>query len=1147
MNGDRPTANGERILNGVQQNTSNSALHVGQMKDWREPQDFSVPGDGRSSNHATSDLHPTPALNGDFGHDAVNGVEEAPQEILQLIPKDHYLPMAALVSRASQSCWNGLSTLVEGLAAIQIPEQASDQTKFLPNNVPTNQTKANLDKKERLLRFANDQKADFVKLLVLLQWSKDVEEVGKTISINYWLMKRRQAYWDTIASIALLKQESAGFQMPNPDLRVAAEVLSRGSVSQFPTLGYLPQKELTPKQILRLLKSLNQALSVRLALSDSLPPQLGRFHVHDGRATFTVPHEFELDVSVLDESLDSPFRMVDFRFCFSPAPRIPDTLLAEIERYTNANIDKDGLQGAYLFLHELTLSYKLAELHKQALELSRAQWSGNISVELIRRNFAVQYWCERQVGKSWIEVGIASGRERKKTTGLDSLPFLEIKWMRQGKRVDSVQLFMNESLLCFEDVLRQVMALHSTQILDAIYDKLVSTPLFAEGELTLEQSVSDEDPEACSLMMQLSKSSHVQVKIDPVTGLFVISPVSERSERLQYEINRIQGVADEIVSKLLNFRCSIVEAAVLASVSGTRWESLRAFKLSQAETKALFAGPVVRMNLFRQFQWGRGFSLAITHGQNSDQWWLLQQMSVAGPKSQSRFQILSKQRIEVQEELSPAYFERLATYATGLISLQRNADFLQERKEKFNLAAFPGFERNYELPELSFDLDMANPVSFGNVQPSTGSSTIETTKTSMARPGAMQKTIKVRFGGIDRATHLGLTIAQFHNRLSPAVLKTLDKSMLGSDVMLDVKKRLVTIRVKSAISEAAIPAIVDKAMDLEKNLSTIEQIHRLPGLRLQTLSNSTFTIIYRQDGPKELGLMITFGRGTQVTQLEFFPRVVNPHVLLTAQYSKLFMAPRGAFATKVRDFLTSLTITLPLLDFLHNLQHTRGLNVQKPQSRSAEDNEDLLRVHVLVRSATAFAIQYFTPAAQVPHDVGPDSQPHLLARLEILQHINASRKPMWLIRAALEDFQSYSRPSYSTPALRAKLRQEVFARADGRLKWLALDTAAACMADEPEPLLQSMHDLLGSWVKQSTKPEAADKVSKVKGEPTQGNTNSLPNGTNKPKPSAKAQGPNNVGPNAGGKAQRPPNASAGKPAGRGAANASKNKQIITLD
>ncbi|OAP56356.1 hypothetical protein AYL99_09535 [Fonsecaea erecta] len=1166
MNGERPAANGEQIANGFQQTVADSTPESGQLKTESVPSNPPPPSIDNTRNCANGDVESSQQPSDNKGSDVAHLHEQAPSDILHLISQDSYLPMAALINRASQSCWNGLSDLVTHLASMPVPELPPDQAKLLPTGLPNNQSKANLEKKDRLLKFSNDQKADFIKLLVLLQWSKNVDEVSKTISINYWLMQRREAYWNAIGSMALLKQESSGFQIPNPDLKTAAEVLSRGTVLSLPRLGYTPQKDLSSRQILRILQSLNRVLSVKLALWDDLPPQLRRYRIHDGRATFTVPNEFELDVSILGDSQDSPFRMVDFRFSFQPSPHIPDSLHSEIELYANSNIDRDGLQGCYDFLHELALSYKLAELHKQAVDLARNQWAGNLRVELIRRNLVVQYWPERQLGKSWIEVGIASGREKQKITKTDSPPFLEVKWMRQGKRVDSLQLHLNDALLSFEAILRQVIAQHITQILDNIYDKLILTPLFANVELFLEQSLSYEDPEECFLTMQLSRSSDLQLKIDSVTGFLVLSPVTERTERLQYEVNRVQGVADDVVSKLLNYRCSIMESRVLVGILGTSWEGLRSFKLSQAEARALFGGPVSRMNMFRQNQWTMAYTLAITHAPDGDHWWLLQQVAAGALSHQTRYRVLHKQRIEVKEELSSAYFDRLAEYLMGLIFLERNADFFRERKEKFDLRPLPAFDQHYELPEISFDLDMARPAFSKQPVPPTafGSATALQTANSAPNPPALQKGIKVRFGGVDRSTNKVRAVAQYHYQTSSAVLRRIEQSVLDACVSLNPEDKTVMIRVTTAIAQAAIPEIVDKAMDVEKVVSTVEQIHRLPGLRLNAISNSSFTIAYHEGAPAELELRIGFPSGNQAPQLDFFPAGENPHQFLAAQYTKLIAASRGPFATRIRDFLTSLTLTLPLLTYLHKLQDKHGLNPETQQQTDPPGQEDHLRVHILVRSATAFAIQYFTPAGQAPKDVKADSQPHMLARLEVLHHINMSRKPMWLVRAALEDFQSYSRPAYSTPELGAKLKQEIFTRPDGQSKWLALDKAAACMADQPEPLLQAMHDLLWEWAKLAKASEGKvpinlplNKAKAVPGNPNANNAN-LPNGPNSRLPApmkappGKMQAPGGMIPNgANVKVQRPSGTGPGgrpmPPNHKANTNSAQKQEVIMLD
>lgn len=1086
--------------NGIQHDGTRPSSQAASLKVERLPQKSSTPFSDREQEHVNGQSSDVPLRHTAGTHPPITYPEPAPLEILQLISKDSYLPLAALVSRAAQSCWNSLSVLLEQLASIHVSDHVGESPKPLPSGQANNQSKANLEKKEKLLLFANDQKADFIKLLVLLQWSRDVDDVSKTISINYWLMTRRQAYWDAIASLVVIKQDSAGFQVPNPDLKLAAEILARGRAIDIPTLGYIPQKDLSSKQMLHVLKSLNRLLSIKLVLSQNLPPPLQNFHIHDGRATFIIPNEFEMDVSILDDSLDSQFRMVDFRFTFSPAPSISDGMRGEIEHFANSNIERDGLQGCYLFLQELVLSFKLAEYHKQALELARTQWAGNLRVELIRRTLVVQYWSSRQTAKSWIEIGIASGHHHQsESSGI--LAHLDIRWTRHGQPMTSPLLSIAQSVLNLEDLLRQVIAQDSTLLIDDIYDSLHFTPLFTNGDLSLQQTLSFTHPEDCALTIQLSRSSQLELKIDSVTGSFIISPVTEKSERLQYEINRAHGVGGEIASKLLNFRCSILESAISSAMLGTNWELLRAFKFNQSEIKSLFGGPVVKLNIFRKYHWGLDYFLAISHTHSGDQWWLLHQTEPVDSSGKGHFQVIRNQRINIKHKLGPAYFDRLSEYATGLILLRRNAEYLKSHCDIHSLPPFPDFEDGYKLPELSFRLDgfRPKPPIFDSNR---SMATLEDTDTGDRH----QRAVKIRFDGVSPGTNLATVIGKIQIGANTDILQHLDRSNLDPDVSLNTNDHSATIRVDTSITEAAIPTILDKAVHLKNMISTVRQIYRLPGVTLQTVSKSGFSVCYYNTPPKELSVQVSFRDSSQAPQVTFFPREDNPHSLLAEKYSDILVFERHPFETRIHNFLTSLIMTYPLVCYLHNLQKQHGQGVKEDQGLASTENSPQLRIHVLVRTAQHFAIQYFTNMNFSSKDVSSENHTNLVARLEILPHVdNGSKKPMWLVRAAMEEFQAYSRPSFSSTALRMKLRQGIFSRTEAPTKWLTLDTAAACLADDPEPLLKEIHDLLMNFVKEQTAGQAGKDVSS-KPDTQKTQSSGVPNGNIKSKPQPRPQG-----------------------------------------
>ncbi|KAI9876940.1 MAG: mediator complex subunit, partial [Watsoniomyces obsoletus] len=148
-------------------------------------------------------------------------------------------------------------------------------------------------------------------------------------------------YEEARRALAVLKEEAHNFQIQNPDLATAAEVLSLGKVKSFPNIGYEVTKPLRRKQILSTLCRLSRTVTIRLALEDGLPLPLRNYRVQDGRATFVVQNEFEVDLSVVQEAPTAPFRIVDFRFTFSPRPTITEDKRQEIEFIANAEIDKN--------------------------------------------------------------------------------------------------------------------------------------------------------------------------------------------------------------------------------------------------------------------------------------------------------------------------------------------------------------------------------------------------------------------------------------------------------------------------------------------------------------------------------------------------------------------------------------------------------------------------------------------------------------------------------------------------------------------------------------------------------------------------------------------------------------------------------------
>lgn len=146
-----------------------------------------------------------------------------------------FFPFGTLVNRSVQECWNELSELITELAAIQVPSSGGS---IMTNGKPVgNQSSENIHKKLRILDFAHAKRAEFIKLLVLSQWSRQAADVSRLIDIQGFIRTRHQSYDAALQYVGEVKRDLVRAQVANPDLKTAVEVLSKGGVASLPDVS----------------------------------------------------------------------------------------------------------------------------------------------------------------------------------------------------------------------------------------------------------------------------------------------------------------------------------------------------------------------------------------------------------------------------------------------------------------------------------------------------------------------------------------------------------------------------------------------------------------------------------------------------------------------------------------------------------------------------------------------------------------------------------------------------------------------------------------------------------------------------------------------------------------------------------------------
>lgn len=176
----------------------------------------------------------------------ISEASNAPKERPELIHiTQGFFPFSKLVNRSVQQCWNDLSDLITELAEMQV--SSHDQSSFsihANGKSPGNQSSGNIHKKIQVLDFAHGKRAEFIKLLVLSQWSRQAADVSQLIDLQGFIRTRHQSYAGALQWVGDMKRDLVRAQVANPDLKTALEVLSKGKVVAIPDVSPLSQLKL---------------------------------------------------------------------------------------------------------------------------------------------------------------------------------------------------------------------------------------------------------------------------------------------------------------------------------------------------------------------------------------------------------------------------------------------------------------------------------------------------------------------------------------------------------------------------------------------------------------------------------------------------------------------------------------------------------------------------------------------------------------------------------------------------------------------------------------------------------------------------------------------------------------------------------------
>ena len=559
---------------------------------------------------------------------------DLPEEVMHIAMDTHSL--GALIQRVSAQCFNNLDALVDTLHSLPVPSEppmTNGAHHQQPPPLSSADERRNADKKKKILNFASDYRAKFIKLLVVTDWARrDVNDVAKLIDLNAWLREQDDAAMIAANGFYHLIRDLRTFKLPNPDLETALAVLSGGDVPWIPHFGFREQKKLDAEEVLRVLLRMNTIINLRLVLHEVLIPQLRDYRVADGRATFTFPQEFELDVYVASEDPEQPWFFLDVRFLFDPAPNVTgERLRGSIDFRINAALAESGLRGACELAHDFTLTHKINIFRKQAAELTRGVWAGALGIDMVRRTLTLQYWVESPQTKSWIEIGIVSGKDKSRRRKADNAISSQIKarWIRNGKEQKDVQVPMDLAVLSVENVLRAYIARHSSFILERVQagleNQAANLSAGEERALQVFLTTSDAEPSNCALQARIGEHPLTTLQVDSITGRLYFSPAGPATPKAQEALERSKDPLTDAPTYLSRYLTYEIQVRIDRLIEILGWETMRHVKLSKEEAQVRMKRDVHRYSLFqpRGFK-GSSWYIAYAINLSGESWWALE-------------------------------------------------------------------------------------------------------------------------------------------------------------------------------------------------------------------------------------------------------------------------------------------------------------------------------------------------------------------------------------------------------------------------------------------------------------------------------------------------------------------------------------------
>ncbi|CAI4221597.1 unnamed protein product [Auanema sp. JU1783] len=296
-----------------------------------------------------------------------------------------------------------LSHLID-FAVQQIYHELTVLSELLPKKLDS-------DRKISLVQFAHSTRMLFVKLLALVKWVKSSKKFEASSAICYLLDLQSNYFVETADRLCTFTREELVLaRLPQFQITAAVDVLAQGTFSRLPLCikdTIIKESKISPKEQAQVLMRLNQILQYRVSrLAAKLSPRIKEIKIRNGMVTLVVPGEFEAALTVLGETDNTKWTLLNIKMLVEDHEIGYGTQLAhplQLNLIHNViqsrmNVANNPLNEVYSVLHSFAQTLQLDVLFCQCSQLSAGRLRGKILIEkydVKERSLTVGYWVQR--------------------------------------------------------------------------------------------------------------------------------------------------------------------------------------------------------------------------------------------------------------------------------------------------------------------------------------------------------------------------------------------------------------------------------------------------------------------------------------------------------------------------------------------------------------------------------------------------------------------------------------------------------------------------------------------------------------------------------------------------------------------------------